>query len=226
MKRLLILLAVGLLLAGCVAVPTPSVPESRGIVGTLTGDIYMPDSLTVGKDATVGGNATVTGDLTVSGTSTVSADPSALAVGGGFGGGAAGGSGCTITTEGMVLCDGKIYTRSTLGVTGAVTTSSTLDVGGTLNYGANDLYPVGYASSGKAIVTGQATTIAVGSVGVTHGLSTIDSVVVSLCQVPTAAAANANAVITSTTVTLEARDSTMSNRVNGVVICYTIIGTK
>ena len=174
----------------------------------------------------VTGPMTVTGDLTVSGTSTVTANPTNLEVGGGFGGGYAGGSGCSLTSDGAILCDSKGYFRGTLGVTGAVTTTGALDVGGTLNYGANDLYPVGYASSGKAVVTGQATTIAVGSVNVTHGLSTIDSVQATLCQVPTAAIANVNAVITATTVTLEARDSTFSNRANGANICYTIIGSK
>jgi hypothetical protein len=147
-------------------------------------------------------------------------------IGGGFGGGYAGGSGCSIMATGAVKCDGAVYVRSTLGVTGAVTVTGAADIGGTLNYGANDLYAIGHASSGKSVVAGQATTIAVGSVNVTHGLTSVDSVTVSICQVPTAVIAATNAVITSTTVTLEAWDSVRSSRANGAVLCYMIVGTK
>jgi hypothetical protein len=281
MKRLLLILAAAALVAGCMPAPIQvqlmQAPEATpvavpGVSERALGDTNLTN-LVLDGDLTVGDDAIITGDLTVSGTSTVTADPANLEVGGGFGGGAAAGSGISFTAAGGGSFDGALYTRSTLGVTGVMTTTDRVSTGGgwssggggsgcelsaagdigcdgngyfggtlgvtgaftatgntdltgTLQYGANNLYPVGYASSGKAIVTGQATTVAVGSVGVTHGLSSVDSVQATVCQVPTTAAAFANAVITATTVTLEGRDSTLSSRTNGVVICYTVIGTR
>lgn len=151
MRQYLVILAVALLLGGCVAVPAPDAPASRGITGDLSGNIKVAENLTVG---------------------------------------------------------------------------GTADIAGTLNYGANDLYPLGHATSGKAIVASTVSTAGSGHATITHGLTSVDSVLVSLCQGATTTAAFASAIITSTTVTLNAWDSTLSNRVNGVSLCYLIIGER
>jgi hypothetical protein len=108
----------------------------------------------------------------------------------------------------------------------ALTVTGATDIGGTLNYGASNLYAIGHASSGKAIVSGIGTTAGNGVYTVTHGLTSIDAVMVSLCQKATAAALIPMAIITSTTVTIHASDVAVSGFVNGAAICYTVIGTK
>ena len=46
-----------------------------------------------------------------------------------------------------------------------------VDIGGTLNFGANDLNPVGYASDGEQLVVG--TTSITGTATAAHGLTTV-----------------------------------------------------
>lgn len=274
--------------------PVPPPPVDVGVVIERSGvgqpikfdrAVTFAQPVTMASDATVGDDLVVTGDLTVSGTSTVTADPTTLAVGGGFGGGYAAGSGCTIIADGSLLCDTAIYSRGTLGVTGAVTTTTTADIGGTLTtpradigggwsaggggsgctvystgnlgcdgtgyflgtlgvtgavtvtgntdlsgtlqYGANDLYAVGHASSGKAIVAGIGTVSAEGYVAVAHGLTTVDAVLTSLCTIPSATFASASAIITGTTVTVHSwrlADNTWTGTTGNV--CYQVIGTR
>ena len=50
--------------------------------------------------------------------------------------------------------DGNIVISGTAAITGAVTTISTLDVGSTINYGTDNLYPLGYASASQQIECG------------------------------------------------------------------------
>ena len=189
---------------------------------TAAGDLYCDGT------GYVRGTLGVTGAVTTTSTArfggAVTAD-TRLNTGGGYGAGG-GGTGCELSAAGDVECDGKAYFGGTLGVTGAVTTTGALDVGGALNYGTNNLYPIGHASTGKQIVAATVSTAGDGHATITHGLTGVDSVVVSLCQAPAAAAAFASAIITSTTVTLNAWDINMNNRVNGVSLCYYIIGTR
>jgi hypothetical protein len=49
--------------------------------------------------------------------------------------------------------------------------SGNTDIAGTLQYGANDLYPVGYASSGQQVVYG--TDVITGTATASHGLTTV-----------------------------------------------------
>ena len=56
------------------------------------------------------------------------------------------------------------------------------DVGGTLNFGANDLYPVGYGTDGEQIVTG--TDVVTGTLEISHGLTTVTWCVASMGSDP------------------------------------------
>jgi hypothetical protein len=82
----------------------------------------------------------------------------------------------------------------TLGVDGASTLTGNTDVGGTLNYGTNNLYPVGYASSGQQLVYG--TSLVTGTLAVSHGLTTVTFCLATLGEDPTAAGTTAAYVTT------------------------------
>ena len=58
-----------------------------------------------------------------------------------------------------------------LTVTDDSTLTDDVDIGGELNFGANDLYPVGYASDGQQIVYG--TDTITGTATAAHGLTTV-----------------------------------------------------
>lgn len=70
-----------------------------------------------------------------------------------------------------------------------------VDIASTFNYGANDLYPVGYASSGQQIVYGTASVT--DTLAAPHGLTTVTFCLASLADAPSAASTNAAYVTTS-----------------------------
>jgi hypothetical protein len=121
--------------------------------------------------------------------------------------------------------EGGLEVDGTAKLDGAVNIGGNTDVAGTLQYGASNLYPVGYASSGYKVVTG-ITPVFTGTVGITHGLSVVTSVQVSLCQDSAAAAAGASVTISGTTVTAKSWKSDGSTAADvGTTVCYTVIGT-
>lgn len=65
----------------------------------------------------------------------------------------------------------------------------TSDLAGTLNYGADNLYPIGYASSGQQAVYG--TDDITGTLSVSHGLTTVTFCLATLGEDPTAGAGDA-----------------------------------
>jgi hypothetical protein len=69
-----------------------------------------------------------------------------------------------------------------LTVTDDSTLTDDVDIGGTLNFGANDLYPVGYASDGEQLVVG--TTSITGTATAAHGLTTVTFCLCSLGSDP------------------------------------------
>lgn len=75
---------------------------------------------------------------------------------------------------------------SVAGSTGNTAIDGTLDVAGTLQYGANNLYPVGYASSGQQAVYG--TSNVTGTLSVPHGLTTVTFCLATMGEDPTAGA--------------------------------------
>ena len=80
---------------------------------------------------------------------------------------------------------------SALGTTQAIgiDESANTDVAGTLQYGANDLYPVGYASSGQQMVYGTASIT--GTATAAHGLTTVTFCMATLGEDPTNGAGDA-----------------------------------
>lgn len=100
--------------------------------------------------------------------------------------------------------DGEdLYVEGIIEVDGAATFDGNADVAGTLEYGADGLFPVGYATSGQQLVYGTAsiTTTAV----VAHGLTTVTFCQATMGEDPTAGAGDAAHV----TVTVAANDCTL-----------------
>jgi hypothetical protein len=100
----------------------------------------------------------------------------------------------------MVVADGgeiQIESGGELDIQSGATTSwdvaleldSTLDVSSTLQYGPDDLYPVGYASSGQQLVYG--TESITGTAVVDHGLTTVTFCMATLGQDPDSDAGDA-----------------------------------
>jgi hypothetical protein len=77
---------------------------------------------------------------------------------------------------------------SALGTTQAigVDESANTDVAGTLQYGANNLYPVGFASSGQQAVYGSS--VVTGTLAAPHGLTTVTFCVATMGEDPTSGA--------------------------------------
>ena len=142
---------------------------------TITGAISAAD-LTASDDLVVGDDATITGTLTLGD----------LSIGGGYGT-----TGCTVSAAGVLQCDGAatVASASMAGAlaadsgtfTGTVsaadlTASDDLVVGddatitGTLTFGANNLYPLGFGTDGYQIVLGSSTVTT--TTVITHGLTT------------------------------------------------------
>jgi hypothetical protein len=74
-------------------------------------------------------------------------------------------------------------------IAGTLATTGNIDFTGTLQYGADDLYPVGYASSGQQLVYGTASIT--GTAAVATGLSTVTFALCTLAEDPTAGAGDA-----------------------------------
>lgn len=129
-------------------------------------------SLTLADDLVVGGTTTQTGAVTQSGS--FAAD-----------------GGITVDTTAFTVADtsGNVGTAGTLIVAGVTTLNNNATVTGTLQYGADSLYPVGYASSGQQIVYGTASMT--GTLSVSHGLTTVTFCVATLGEDPTAGAGDA-----------------------------------
>jgi hypothetical protein len=110
-------------------------------------------SVIVDHDLDIGGDLTVDGAQTFTGNQAVTGD---LAVGG------------ALDVAGASTLDGGISVDSTKFVVADGTGNT--DIAGTLQFGANNLYPVGYGTSGAKLIVGS-TTIT-GTAALAHGLAT------------------------------------------------------
>jgi hypothetical protein len=81
---------------------------------------------------------------------------------------------------------GNLDGEGTLNVAGASTLTGNVDMVGTLQYGADDLYPVGFASSGQQAVYG--TDAITGTATAAHGLTTVTFALCALGEDPTSGA--------------------------------------
>jgi len=111
-------------------------------------------------------------DGAMTGASSLTID--SIAAGGGYGS-----TGCTLSTAGVLQCngagtvDGALTAGGDLTVSDAFTVtqaSGNTDVAGTFQFGANDLYPVGYGTSGRQMVCGSDSIS--DTLAVSHGLTT------------------------------------------------------
>ena len=184
MRRILIFLAVTALLASCVAAPAPTIPDSRGITGTLSGDIYIPDNLTVGKALAVVGSETVGGSLTVTG----------AIVGASF-------SPTTFSNTGDLTANtGNFTTTLTLASTPVARLSGSAIDAASLKVAATPVaVQVGALSAGQRIVCG--TTNITGTGTLPTGLATPSYVLVSLAQDATGDCARLSTTNAAATVT-------------------------
>ena len=95
---------------------------------------------------------------------------------------------CAVIGIGLIQCQNEepelaapeVGSRAISG--SEVTHLSNLDVAGEIEYGSNDEYPLGYASSGQQLVYG--TDVVTGTLAVNHGLSTVTFCVASMGKDP------------------------------------------
>ena len=98
----------------------------------------------------------------------------------------------------------QVTSTDDMTVTDDLTVSGLADVAGTLQYGANDLYPVGFASSGQQAVYG--TDTITGTATAAHGLTTVTFALCTLGEDPTSGAGDSamcTVSITTNVVTLD-----------------------
>jgi hypothetical protein len=74
-------------------------------------------------------------------------------------------------------------------LTGATTITGNTDIAGTLQYGADDLYALGFATSGQQVVYGTASIT--GTLAAPHGLTTVTFCTAVMGEDPTAGAGDA-----------------------------------
>lgn len=122
--------------------------------------------------------------------------------------------GCAVYTEQgcakyVVATGGEIEIQSggTLDVQSGATSTygGAVDIGGTLQYGASDLYPVGYVSSGQQAVYGTASIT--GTLVAPHGLTTVTFCLATLGEDPTSGggdAAHVSVAVSANVCTLKA----------------------
>jgi hypothetical protein len=146
-----------------------AVPEARFRSVIVDHDLDIGGDLTVDGAQTFTGNQAVTGGFTVSGATVLNGgltmDSTKFTVADTSGNTSVGG---TLTAAGAAALNGGI-TVDTNAFTVADTSGNT-DIAGTLQYGASNLYPVGYGTSGAKLVVGS-TTIT-GTAALAHGLAT------------------------------------------------------
>jgi hypothetical protein len=167
-------------------------------------------SLQIEKNATPVASFSNAGGLTAAFLTTAGALTSDSAVvGGGYGA-----TGCTLSNAGVLQCNG------------AATIDGALDVGGTLNYGANNLYPVGFASSGQQVVYGTSTITT--TLAVPHGLTTVTFCQATLGEDPETGAGDAAAVtvaVAANVCTVKAwQDDFSAATETNVVVHWMVIG--
>ena len=196
-------------LAACIG-KTADIPVQPMAEGdTNLTNLVLSGDLTVGDDTTLGDDLAITGDLDVTGSSEldggITVDDTAFIVADTSGNVTTAGTldvtggvseldgGITVddtafivaNTTGNTTVAGTLIVSGTITGTGNVALEGTLDVGGTLEYGGDDLNPVGYASSGQQIVYG--TTVVTATAVLTHGLTTVTFCLAVLAEDPSAA---------------------------------------
>lgn len=101
------------------------------------------------------------------------------------------------------------------------------DVVGTLNFGSDNLYPLGYASSGYEIVCGTSSTFTGSTTITATGLSTATYVLATQVTAPITTAAFLHVSDpTTTTITLTSLNNTFGAGTTGVQAHYCVVGNQ
>jgi hypothetical protein len=191
---------------------------------TVTDDSTLTDDTSIGGDLTVTGAGTVGGNLTVSDAVTVTQSGKDLAVGDDLtvAGDVTVSDAVTVTQSGKDLEVGDdltVYDDTVL--------TDDVDVGGDLNFGGSNLYPLGYTNTNYQIVAGTASIT--GTLAVSHGLTEIITAICTLGEDPTSGGgdgAMCTATISGSTVTLKVwqDDFVTEATETGVDVHYAILG--
>jgi len=110
---------------------------------------------------------------------------------------------------------------------GTLTLADNVDVTGTLQYGSNNLYPVGYASSGQQLVYGSSSITTTATAA--HGLTTVTWAQCTLAEDPGTGAGDAavcSVTVVANTVTLKVWQDDFSAATEAdVAVNWLVIGT-
>lgn len=121
-------------------------------------------------------------------------------------------------------------TNAVSGGVGSFTTLNTtgnVDVGGTLNYGSDNLYPLGYASSGDEIVCGTTDTFTGSTTIDVTALTTATYVLATQVTAPITTAAYLHADDpTTTTITLTSLSNSFDAGTTGLTAHYCVVGNQ
>lgn len=110
---------------------------------------------------------------------------------------------------------------------GTISNAGALDVVSTVNYGSDNLYPLGYATAGYEIVCDTTSTFTGSTTITATGLTTAVIPVAIQVTAPTTTAAYLYASDpTTTTVTLTSLNNTFGAGTTGVVVHYCVIGNQ
>lgn len=112
---------------------------------------------------------------------------------------------------------------------GDFTIADNADVTGTFNYGADNLYPLGFATSGFQIVCGEQTITGTAAIAVS-GLTTVTTAIATLATDPGAAAGNPFIVSiddpTTSTLTINVWQDDATAGATGALVHYCAIGNQ
>jgi len=196
------------------------VVESGGEIELQSGSTCDIQS---GTFSNFGGNLDIDGTLAVSGSLTLDGFDVADTSGNTEVDGTLGVTGTT-TLNGALVMDGFDVADTS----GNAQFDGTVDITGTLQYGANDLHPLGHSSSGLQIVYG--TSSITGTATAAHGLTTVTWALCTLGEDPTNGAgdaAYATVAVSGDVVTVKVwqDDFVTAATETGVVVHWLVIGT-
>jgi len=184
----------------------------------MEGDLDIAGTASWGcSTATITQNLTLTGTVTAqTGTITGTATLGDAAIGGGYGS-----TGCTISTAGVLQCNGAATVDSAITATGGVVGDVTGDVTGKVN-GA---YPLLYGTDGYALDVGTDTVTDT----LTLSLSNVTTPTVGLCTLasdPASTGAFCTVAVSGVTATLKLWESDLTAGTVGADVHWAVIGQE
>lgn len=122
------------------------------------------------------------------------------------------------------LMGSGVTNLTNLELAGTLDVAGNTDLTGTLQYGANNLYPVGYGTSGEEMMV-VTQDVSVSEVIVTTGLSTITWALCTMCEDPAAATAGAfcTVVVSANVVTAKVWQADGSTATNESDVCLNVL---